>query len=98
MTQRPSDGMTHGGSRHDLAATIMTEDAKTEKHTAGGPCVAYIETPCKFSACRALYQKEKVLYVCHILCKCKGNIKMSGIMLGMLNLILFPAFSPFRCI
>lgn len=27
--------MTHGGSKHDPAATIMTEDAKTEKYTAG---------------------------------------------------------------
>ena len=30
--------MTHGGSKHDPAATIMTEDAKTEKYTAGSPC------------------------------------------------------------
>ena len=45
--------MIHGGSRPDLAATIMTEDAKTEENTAGGPCGAYIETPCKFAACRA---------------------------------------------
>ena len=37
-----------GGSRHDLAAMIMTEDAKTEENTAEGPCGAYIETPCKF--------------------------------------------------
>lgn len=31
--------MTHGGSKHDPAATIMTEDAKTEKYTAGAPAV-----------------------------------------------------------
>lgn len=45
--------MTHGGSKHDPAATIMTEDAKTEKYTAGSPCGAYIGTPYKFEACRA---------------------------------------------
>ena len=33
--------MTHGDSKPALAATIMTEDAKTEKHTAGSPCGAY---------------------------------------------------------
>lgn len=32
---------------------VMTEDAKTEKYTAGSPCGAYIGTPCKFEACRA---------------------------------------------
>ena len=52
--QKPSTGTTHGGSRHDLAAMTMTEDAKTEENTAGGPCGSYIETPCKFAACRAL--------------------------------------------
>lgn len=51
--RRPNAGMTHGGSKHDPAATIMTEDAKTEKYTAGSPCGAYIGTPCKFEACRA---------------------------------------------
>ena len=45
--------MTHGGSKHDPAAMIMTEDAKTEEYTAGGSCGSYIETPCKFEACRA---------------------------------------------
>ena len=50
--QRPNAGTTHGGCRHDPAATIMTKDAKTEKYTAGSPCGAYIETPCKFEACR----------------------------------------------
>ena len=40
--QKPSAGTTHGGSRPDLAATIMTEDAKTEENTAGSPCGAYI--------------------------------------------------------
>ena len=34
--------MPNGGSRHALAATIMTEDAKTERYTAGSPCGAYI--------------------------------------------------------
>jgi len=48
MMRRPSTGMTQGGSRYGLAATIMTEDAKTENHTAGSPFGAYIETPCKF--------------------------------------------------
>jgi len=42
-----------GGSRPALAAMTMTEDAKTEEYTAGGPCGAYIEMPCKFEACRA---------------------------------------------
>lgn len=42
--RRPSGGMMQGGSRPDFAATIMTEDAKTGKHTAGSPCGAYIET------------------------------------------------------
>ena len=51
--RRPNAGMMHGGSKHDPAATIMTEDAKTEKYTAGSPCGAYIGTPCKFEACRA---------------------------------------------
>ena len=50
---RPSAGTTQGGSRLALAVTIMTEDAKTEKHTAGGPCGAYIEMAIKFAACRA---------------------------------------------
>ena len=45
--------MTHGGSRHGLAAMTMTEDAKTEENTAGSPCGEYIEMPCKFTACRA---------------------------------------------
>ncbi len=40
--RRPSAGTTHDGSRPDLAATIMTEDAKTEENTAGSPCGAYI--------------------------------------------------------
>ena len=44
----------HGDSKLALAATIMTEDAKTEEYTAGAPCGAYIEMPCKFAACRAL--------------------------------------------
>ena len=30
------------------AALTMTEDVKTERYTAGSPCGAYIETPCKF--------------------------------------------------
>ncbi len=51
--RRPSAGMTHGCSRPALAAMIMTEDAKTEEYTAGGSCGSYIETPCKFEACRA---------------------------------------------
>ena len=46
--------MTHDGRIPDTAAITMTEDAKTEKYTAGGSCGAYIETPCKFEACRAL--------------------------------------------
>ena len=40
----------HGDSRHDLAVTIMTEDAKTEENTAGGPCGAYIGLAGKFGA------------------------------------------------
>lgn len=31
--------MMQGGSRPALAAMIMTEDAKTEKNTAGAPAV-----------------------------------------------------------
>jgi len=50
----PSAGTTQGGSRPVLTATIMTEDAKAEKYTAGSPCGAYIETLCKFTAYRAL--------------------------------------------
>ena len=42
--RRSNAGTTHGCSRHALAATIMTEDAKTEKYTARSPCGAYIET------------------------------------------------------
>ena len=42
--RRPNAGTTHGGSRHALTATIMTENAKTEKYTAGSLCGAYIET------------------------------------------------------
>ena len=39
--------MTHGGSRPDLAAMIMTEDVRTEnvrteQYTAGKPCGVYI--------------------------------------------------------
>lgn len=45
--------MTYGGSRPALAAMIMTEDAKTEEYTAGDSCGTYIETLCKFAACRA---------------------------------------------
>ncbi len=48
-------------SRRDLAATIMTEGAKTEKYTAGNPCGAYIGMPCKFVACRAYYSANLVL-------------------------------------
>ena len=61
-------GTTQGGNRHDLAATIMTEDAKTEKHTAGAPCGAYIETPCKFEPCRArcLFIKVSGDPACHL--------------------------------
>jgi len=44
----PSDGRSP-----DTAAMMMTEDAKTEENTAGTPCGAYIETPCKFATCRA---------------------------------------------
>jgi hypothetical protein len=46
--------MTHGGSKHDPAATIMTEDAKTEKYTAGSPCGAYIEIPFKIHDSRSV--------------------------------------------
>ena len=59
--RRPSAGTTHGGSRPDLAAMIMTEDAKTEEEHRRGPCGAYIETPCKFDACRAEYIEQIIL-------------------------------------
>ena len=35
--RRPSDGTTPGGNRPALTPMIMTEDAKTEKYTAGAP-------------------------------------------------------------
>ena len=53
--------MMQGDNRPDLAAMIMTEDAKTEEYTAGGPCGVYIEMPCKFVACRAYYSANLVL-------------------------------------
>ena len=34
--------MPSGGRNPDTVAMIMTEDAKTEKNTAGSPCGAYI--------------------------------------------------------
>ena len=46
--------MPSGGRSPDTVALTMTEDAKTEENTAGALCGAYIETPCKFTACRAL--------------------------------------------
>jgi len=49
--RRPSAGTMQGGSRPDLAAMIMTEDAKTEKFTAGSPCGAYIDN-LKKSSCK----------------------------------------------
>ena len=57
-----------GGSRPALAVTIMTEDAKTEKYTAGWPCGAYIEMPCKFEPCRArcLFIKVSGDPACHL--------------------------------
>ena len=39
--------MPSGGRSPATAAMIMTEDAKTKENTAGSPCGAYIETPCK---------------------------------------------------
>ena len=30
------------------------KNIRQKKSTAGGPCGVYIETPCKFEACRAL--------------------------------------------
>jgi len=59
--QRPSAGTTHGDSRHVPVAMIMTEDAKTEKYTAGGPCGAYIETPCKFDGLQGVIMFENLL-------------------------------------
>ena len=55
--------MMHGGSRHDHAATIMTEDAKTEENTAGSPCGVYIEMPCKLKAQRMV--AGPCIKVCH---------------------------------
>lgn len=51
--RKPSAGMMHGGRNPGTAAMTTTEDAKTEENTAGGPCGAYIETPCKPRTCRA---------------------------------------------
>ena len=61
--QRPSGGTIQGGSRPALAATIMTEDAKTEENTAGGPCGVYIEMPCKLKAQRMV--AGPCIKVCH---------------------------------
>lgn len=41
---------------------IMTEDAKTEEYTAGGPCGVYIEVSCKFVTCRTLLLKLRIDY------------------------------------
>ena len=46
--------MLSGGRITGTAAMTMTEDAKTEEEHRRAPCGAYIETPCKFAACRAL--------------------------------------------
>ena len=51
--QRSSAGMQSGGRNTGIAVMTMTKNAKTEKHTAGGLCGAYIKLPCKFEACRA---------------------------------------------
>ena len=37
-----------------VCPTCDTPQHTTEDYTAGGPCGAYIETPCKFAACKAL--------------------------------------------
>ena len=47
-------------SRRDFTAAIMTEDAKTEEYTAGGPCGVYIEVFCKFITCRTLLLKLRL--------------------------------------
>ena len=52
-TQNIGISMPSGDSRPCTAAMTTTEDAKTVKYTAGGPCGAYIETPCKFETGRA---------------------------------------------
>ena len=53
--------MPSGGRSPATAAMTTTEDAKTEEHTAGGPCGAYIEKPCKFDACRAEHIEQIIL-------------------------------------
>ena len=40
--RRLSAETMHGGRNPGTAAMAMTEDAKTEKYTAGSPCGAYI--------------------------------------------------------
>ena len=60
--RKPSGGTRQGGSRPDLAATIMTEDAKTEKHTVGEPYGAYIKTALQVSACRALKITSQTIF------------------------------------
>ena len=60
--RRPSAGTTQGGNRHDLAATIMTEDAKTEEYTVGEPYGAYIKTALQVSACRALKITSQTIF------------------------------------
>lgn len=53
--RRQSAGMPSDGRSPGTSATIMTEDAKTEKYTAGSPCGAYIESPCKFSGLQGVF-------------------------------------------
>lgn len=52
--RRPSAGTMRGGRGPGTTVMTMTEDDKTEENTAGNSCGAYIETPCKFAACKAL--------------------------------------------
>ena len=52
----------HGGGRPNTATMIMTEDAKTEKHTVGEPYGAYIKTALQVSACRALKITSQTIF------------------------------------
>ncbi len=44
-----------------LPPGILNEGAYPEEYTAGSRCVASIETPCKFAACRATVLRNESL-------------------------------------
>jgi hypothetical protein len=56
MTQRRSAGAVSHHAKSPSNAAMTWNDKIA--NTAGKPCGAYIETPCKFTACRALKMDE----------------------------------------